>query len=851
MANKTVYPYGTDGTLPSSIGIVNDTLTGGADRALSAEAGKDITQYEKNTVDISGGSVYNNIWIISGEWTTNSNAVCLIVNRTLFGNADQIEVNGIQYTRFAFLKSAVVVAGTTVDFCDGTDDISASNKTVTSFIPDDCNFIYFVKSYNSVDRLPTSVKGVLTVKEKVSELSNDVETLDKYNVALSISIPTGAVEKTYDGKWINAGEWQTKEQASVILLPVARLHGAKNIIVTGVSATQLAFLSSDDATVGEDADFCTGTTILSIGSNTVNLSVPDDCEYIYFVKSYNSVSRLPSSLTAFFTPAEYESKLNGLGEGYTLLSGDYRIRKILPDMTVDDGYCAVYPVTPCQKVIIRGAAKFVWLKTSVIQKGPSNNYEASDYFSGWCECDTDGAELFAAPDCHYLAVEGDVDVYSANEFKDFAKHDHDLFSTSVYMANLCVRYLYHQFVRNMYGGSYSGSLSGVATDSEFSYRTPSAFVAHITSVLESGHIDYGLIGTTRFALVNQCKRYIQALVTTHSSWTGYWQSSLAATNLGCAALRISDELGSSLYNSVVSVVCDEADILITKQPGTAWRNGGSYVFNLYWKNAAGTELVVGDSKSEEVGWYAACLGLAALMSPENENIDTYKSKFVEWCVISNAAPEDINSGLSINGYALSNLEGSNITDDGMVINHSIIHPDYMASRTSCLLVCVNAYVSAGTPVPSAVLFNVKKILHGFVDYEFTSEKYLGKYTVNPPYGAIIKDGAHNVYFPQGNDWGNARFNVPAGYLALMYSLGQSPRYDCIQSASILMEKYLALQDRYVTGAIISSSSENSYGNGNMYICNCGSAMGTPINIVSNLTHAVRWTDDDWFTIPQS
>lgn len=40
MANKTVYPYGTGGSLPSSIGIINDLKTGGADKALAAEQGK-------------------------------------------------------------------------------------------------------------------------------------------------------------------------------------------------------------------------------------------------------------------------------------------------------------------------------------------------------------------------------------------------------------------------------------------------------------------------------------------------------------------------------------------------------------------------------------------------------------------------------------------------------------------------------------------------------------------------------------------------------------------------------------------------------------------------------------------
>jgi len=39
MANKTVYPFGTEGTLPASIGIIDDLTTGGADKALSAQQG--------------------------------------------------------------------------------------------------------------------------------------------------------------------------------------------------------------------------------------------------------------------------------------------------------------------------------------------------------------------------------------------------------------------------------------------------------------------------------------------------------------------------------------------------------------------------------------------------------------------------------------------------------------------------------------------------------------------------------------------------------------------------------------------------------------------------------------------
>jgi len=56
MANKTVYPFGTGGQLPSSIGIINDLTTGGADKALSAEMGKELNK--KNFVTRSKEPIF-------------------------------------------------------------------------------------------------------------------------------------------------------------------------------------------------------------------------------------------------------------------------------------------------------------------------------------------------------------------------------------------------------------------------------------------------------------------------------------------------------------------------------------------------------------------------------------------------------------------------------------------------------------------------------------------------------------------------------------------------------------------------------------------------------------------------
>lgn len=60
MANKTVYPFGTGGQLPSSIGVINDLTTGGADKALSAEMGKVIRGVIEKIIDELGEYAFPN-----------------------------------------------------------------------------------------------------------------------------------------------------------------------------------------------------------------------------------------------------------------------------------------------------------------------------------------------------------------------------------------------------------------------------------------------------------------------------------------------------------------------------------------------------------------------------------------------------------------------------------------------------------------------------------------------------------------------------------------------------------------------------------------------------------------------
>lgn len=76
MENTTVYPFGTDGNLPASVGVIDDMTTGGADKALSAEQGTIIRPYimggfqEQDLTDLTeydGGLGSSATWYMNGK----------------------------------------------------------------------------------------------------------------------------------------------------------------------------------------------------------------------------------------------------------------------------------------------------------------------------------------------------------------------------------------------------------------------------------------------------------------------------------------------------------------------------------------------------------------------------------------------------------------------------------------------------------------------------------------------------------------------------------------------------------------------------------------------------------------
>jgi hypothetical protein len=98
------------------------------------------------------------------------------------------------------------------------------------------------------------------------------------------------------------------------------------------------------------------------------------------------------------------------------------------------------------------------------------------------------------------------------------------------------------------------------------------------------------------------------------------------------------------------------------------------------------------------------------------------------------------------------LKGYNLREDGAVVNHNIIHCDYMA----CFIINLRAYLTlplAGQGVPQSARFNADRVYRCLVAHEWPSPPY------EAPGGTMYIPGKAEVYYPQGTDWSRYRFDL--------------------------------------------------------------------------------------------
>lgn len=145
MANSTVYPYGVEGKLPTSIGLVNDLFTGGSDKALTAEQGKVIGAYlfsQYIPVDLSEIQISDYSLGASKKWISGGKHMVIPVTP---GDRIRVTVSSTQTTGgwYGFLSNSYVVPALsdTIPFVSGRDRVWLNNGFTELIVPNETSYL--------------------------------------------------------------------------------------------------------------------------------------------------------------------------------------------------------------------------------------------------------------------------------------------------------------------------------------------------------------------------------------------------------------------------------------------------------------------------------------------------------------------------------------------------------------------------------------------------------------------------------------------------------------------------------------------------------------------------------------
>ena len=288
-------------------------------------------------------------------------------------------------------------------------------------------------------------------------------------------------------------------------------------------------------------------------------------------------------------------------------------------------------------------------------------------------------------------------------------------------------------------------------------RPVSHAVYCISLALHYGYYDEKTVGVSREDAQAMCIKLINSVVAEHRSnhpdaqedryWGDSWQSPLWAENIALGAWLLRDDMAPEDRAKVERMVLDEADTL-------------TYGFEIpYYRDVDGTVVFPGDTKGEELAWSAKILALACFMFPDSEKRPDWSDKLERMLVSATAMPEDVGSVRLVDGHEVGALiDGSNVNEDGTVVNHDLVHIDYMATILEEMGDTAVVYKIAGAPVPEAAVFNLDKIYGGLIYVD------LGKYDESLSgrnFYLRDEDGrpTGDTTMPGENDWGKPGYAI--------------------------------------------------------------------------------------------
>jgi hypothetical protein len=312
-----------------------------------------------------------------------------------------------------------------------------------------------------------------------------------------------------------------------------------------------------------------------------------------------------------------------------------------------------------------------------------------------------------------------------------------------------------------------------AADEELAIRLPAmAALTAAVAARTSAHDDKK-VGRSRDDVIAYADWLVRSIACEHASvtfggWGSGFQTAHWAQLTGEAAWLIWDKLTPQTRDYVADMILSEADFRLG-QPTP------------YWTDKAGTVLpgFAGNTRAEDDSWNAALLELAVNMMPKAPHAYAYRAKAIQLETGAYATRADLSNPTPVNGVALSTrLGGSNILDDGTLINHGILHPDY-ATNIQQLWWAADLAGLAGRAVPEAAFHNASLVYNSMSTLAFTAGAPSPAGGIfGSPGGTIYRPGSNDIYYPQGSDWGTVRRAPFMSFdaHALAYGLATAPAW---------------------------------------------------------------------------
>jgi hypothetical protein len=333
-------------------------------------------------------------------------------------------------------------------------------------------------------------------------------------------------------------------------------------------------------------------------------------------------------------------------------------------------------------------------------------------------------------------------------------------------------------------------------------RAPASAAYAVALLLKTGAYNEKLIGIPKKEAIRRTVALIRGTAASHLTtsgdgkrWGDHWQSALWAGLLGQAGWMLWDDMDTDTRRLLANVIVHEADRFIAPDYKVP-----------YWANPDGHINFPGDTKAEENAWESMVLQVAVAMMPRHPHVAAWKNVCSELMVSSFAQQTDLKNATMRDGKPVKTwLRGFNVREDGAVVNHNIVHPDYMATPIQNLRAYL-VFSLAGKPVPQTASFNADLIYRTLASHAWTAPPY------QAPGGTMYQPGKAELYYPQKTDWSRYRFDIYYVFdtYANQFGWDKSMPSTAKEWMRVRIARIKAMQDRHPDGSVYAPGEFDNY-----------------------------------------